>query len=208
MLRHSFDVMHIEKNVCDNIINTLLGIDGKSKDNLNSRLDLQLLGIRKDLHPVKVGEKYFLPPAPYTMSPDEKKMFCEVLKGVKFPDGYASNIHNNVRVNEKKLVGLKSHDNHILLQHLLPLAIRRILPERVCAALIRVSNFFKQIYSPVIRISDMQKLEAEIAETLCILETIFLPSFFDIMVHLTVHLPAQVCLGGPVLYHNMCPVER
>lgn len=208
MLRHSFDVMHIEKNVCDNIINTLLGIDGKSKDNLNSRLDLQLLGIRKDLHPVKVGEKYFLPPAPYTMSPDEKKMFCEVLKGVKFPDGYASNIHNNVRVNEKKLVGLKSHDNHILLQHLLPLAIRRILPERVCAALIRVSNFFKQIYSPVIRISDMQKLEAEIAETLCILETIFLPSFFDIMVHLTVHLPAQVCLGGPVLYHNMYPVER
>jgi hypothetical protein len=199
MLRHSFDVMHIEKNVCDNIINTLLGIDGKSKDNLNSCLDLQLLGIRKDLHPIKVGEKYFLPPAPYTMSPDEKEMFCEVLKGVKFPDGYASNIHNNVRVNEKKLVGLKSHDNHILLQHLLPLAIRRILPERVCAALIRVSNFFKQIYSPVIRISDMQKLEAEIAETLCILETIFLPSFFDIMVHLTVHLPAQVCLGGPVL---------
>lgn len=185
-----------------------MGIDGKSKDNLNSRLDLQLLGIRKDLHPIKVGEKYFLPPAPYTMSPDEKKMFCEVLKGVKFPDGYASNIHNNVRVNEKKLVGLKSHDNHILLQHLLPLAIRRILPERVCAALICVSNFFKQIYSPVIRISHMQKLEAEIAETLCILETIFLPSFFDIMVHLTVHLPVQVCLGGPVLYHNMYPVER
>ena len=41
MLRHNFDAMHVEKNVCDNLLYTLLGIDGKSKDNLNSRLDLQ-----------------------------------------------------------------------------------------------------------------------------------------------------------------------
>ncbi|XP_040376261.1 uncharacterized protein LOC102713149 isoform X3 [Oryza brachyantha] len=54
----------------------------------------------------------------------------------------------------------------------------------------------------------MQKLEAEIAETQCILETIFLLSFFDIMVHLMVHLPAQARIGGSVLYRNMYPVER
>ena len=111
-------------------------------------------------------------------------------------------------VKEKKLVGLKSHDNHVLLQYLLPLALRRILPEIVSAALIRVSNFFKQIYSPIIRISDMHKLESEIAETLSILETIFLPSFFDIMVHLMVHLPTQVRIAGPVQFRNMYPVER
>lgn len=90
--------MHIEKNVCDNIINTLLGIDGKSKDNLNSCLDLQLLGIRKCLHPVEVGDKFYLPPAPYSTTSDEK-MFCEVLKRVKFPDGYASDIRSRVHVN-------------------------------------------------------------------------------------------------------------
>jgi hypothetical protein len=90
-----------------------------------------------------------------------------------------SNIHNNVHVSEMKLIGLKSHDNHVLLQQLLSLAIRRILPTRVTAALIRVSNFFRKIYSSTIRVSDMQKLEAEIAETLSILETIFLPAFFD-----------------------------
>jgi hypothetical protein len=54
----------------------------------------------------------------------------------------------------------------------------------------------------------MEKLEEEIAETLSILETIFLPSFFDMMVHLMVHLPLQVRLGGPVKYSNMFPIER
>ena len=33
LLRHNLDVMHIEKNVCDSIIGTLLNIEGKTKDN-------------------------------------------------------------------------------------------------------------------------------------------------------------------------------
>jgi O-acetylhomoserine/O-acetylserine sulfhydrylase-like pyridoxal-dependent enzyme len=106
-----------------------------------------------------------MPPTQYSMSQDEKKLFCQVLKDVRLPDGVASNIHNNVHVSEMKLIGLKSHDNHVLLQQLLPLAIRRILPTQVTAALIHVSNFFKKIYSSTIRVSDMQKLEAEIADT-------------------------------------------
>jgi hypothetical protein len=56
MVRYNFDAMNIEKNVCDNIINTLLNIAGKSKDNLNARLNLQALGIRSDLDPVEVEE--------------------------------------------------------------------------------------------------------------------------------------------------------
>lgn len=40
ILRHNLDVMHIEKNVCDSILGTLLNIKGKTKDNLNSHLDL------------------------------------------------------------------------------------------------------------------------------------------------------------------------
>ena len=48
-LRHNLDVMHIEKNICDNIIGTLLNIEGKTKDTLKSRIDLTHLGIRKDL---------------------------------------------------------------------------------------------------------------------------------------------------------------
>jgi hypothetical protein len=46
----------LKKNVCDNIINTLLDIAEKSMDNLNARLDLQALGIKSDLHPVELEE--------------------------------------------------------------------------------------------------------------------------------------------------------
>jgi hypothetical protein len=69
LLRHNLDIMHIEKNVCENIYGTLLGIEGKSKDNLKAQLDLQDMKIREDLHPKKKPNgKYFLPPASYTLS--------------------------------------------------------------------------------------------------------------------------------------------
>ncbi|XP_074360834.1 uncharacterized protein LOC141701089 [Apium graveolens] len=45
------NVMHVEKNVCDNIIGTLLHMKFKSKDSLASRLDLVDMGIRPDLAP-------------------------------------------------------------------------------------------------------------------------------------------------------------
>jgi hypothetical protein len=44
--------------------------------------------------------------------------------------------------------------------------------------------------------------------TMCLLEQYFLPSFFDIMVHLTVHLVKQVELGGPVCNRWMYGFER
>jgi len=33
-VRHCIDVMHVEKNVCDSLIGTLLNIKGKTKDGL------------------------------------------------------------------------------------------------------------------------------------------------------------------------------
>ena len=150
--------MHIEKNMSESLINTFMGTTEKSKDNLNSRMDLQALGIRSDLHPVEVDDQFYLPPAPYTMSPDEKKLFCQILKGVKFPDGYASNIRHNVHVNERKIFGLKSHESHIILHHLLPIAVRKILPEIVSASVIRICTFFRKLSAPIIRISDMESV--------------------------------------------------
>ena len=50
LLRHNLHVMHIEKNFFDNIINTLLNISGKTKDNNNSMLDLPALCSRSELH--------------------------------------------------------------------------------------------------------------------------------------------------------------
>ncbi|XP_020270916.1 uncharacterized protein LOC109846101 [Asparagus officinalis] len=54
--RHLLDLMHIEKNVCDNIIGTLLDIPEKTKDHVRARFDLQHMGIRRDLHPTKSAD--------------------------------------------------------------------------------------------------------------------------------------------------------
>ncbi|RDX81187.1 hypothetical protein CR513_38169, partial [Mucuna pruriens] len=39
-VRHCMNVMHVEKNVCDSVIDMLLNIQGNIKDNMNTRLDM------------------------------------------------------------------------------------------------------------------------------------------------------------------------
>ena len=82
--------MHIEKNVCDSLIGTLLDIPGKTKDTLQARNDLKCLKIRQDLHPkdMEEGDKY-LGPASYSMSKAEKIAMCKCLHGIKVPSGYS-----------------------------------------------------------------------------------------------------------------------
>ena len=48
--------MHIEKNIGDNLIYTLLNETSKTKDHLNAQKDLQAMGIRKDLWPNDKGK--------------------------------------------------------------------------------------------------------------------------------------------------------
>ena len=40
LLRHKLNVIHIGKNVCDNLVRTLLNIKGKTKAIMIARLDL------------------------------------------------------------------------------------------------------------------------------------------------------------------------
>ncbi|CAL1382751.1 unnamed protein product [Linum trigynum] len=134
LLRYNLDVMHIEKNVCDNILWTILNVSGKSKDSVKSRLDMALMKIRHGLHPKRhVSGKLKIPIAAFSLNTKEKKTFGKVLKSVKVPDGYAANISRCVNLKNKSILGLKSHDSHILMQQLLPLAIRRLLLEQLAS---------------------------------------------------------------------------
>ena len=65
--------MHIGKNICDNILGTLLEIEGKNKDTINSRLDLKKFNIRKNYWMDDQGEKYVKPPAPWTLVKEKKE---------------------------------------------------------------------------------------------------------------------------------------
>ncbi|KAJ9541947.1 LOW QUALITY PROTEIN: hypothetical protein OSB04_028453 [Centaurea solstitialis] len=72
----------------------------------------------------------------------------------------------------------------------------------------KLSRYYRQLCSKVLRPQDLVELENEIGKTLCDLERIFPPSFFDVMVHLSVHLALEAKIGGPVHYRWMYPIER
>nr|XP_016452413.1 PREDICTED: uncharacterized protein LOC107776970 [Nicotiana tabacum] len=86
-LRHNLDPMHIEKNICDSILGTLLEIYGKSKDHVNSHYDLQEMGIQKELQPIQdvVSGTISLAKSCFYMNPDEKRRFCTVYNNAKLP---------------------------------------------------------------------------------------------------------------------------
>lgn len=111
--------MHVEKNVCNNLVGTLLDIDGKSKDNHNARRDLEKMRIRDAFHPITGDDgKIILPAACRTLSFREKNMFCRVSLDLKVPDVYSSNISRCINLEHRKITQLKSYDCHILVQQL------------------------------------------------------------------------------------------
>ncbi|KAK8949445.1 hypothetical protein KSP39_PZI005964 [Platanthera zijinensis] len=168
------------------------------------------MGIRKKLHlkATSDGKRTQLPKACFSLTKKEKSIFCGVLKNVKFPDGMASNISRCVHVEEGKIFGYKSHDAHIILHFLLQIAIRDVTPNQVAIPLIRLCSFFHCLCQKVIEPKSLDHLEVEIAETLCQLERIFPPTFFDIMVHLPILLANEVRFGGPVQFRWMYYMER
>ncbi|XP_020245207.1 uncharacterized protein LOC109823336 [Asparagus officinalis] len=161
-VHHNLDIMHIEKGVSEHIFNLLLFKDGKSKDNLQARRDLQHFNIRKELHPIpKLGKlgKFVLPNAIYHMSKLEKKIFLEVLHELKVPTGFSGSFNKKIKTVKGKIDG------------------------ELCAK--------------TIKDKELEKLQEAVPLILCKLERIFPPTFFDIIIHLTVHLATEARLAGP-----------
>ncbi|KAL0311178.1 UNVERIFIED_CONTAM: hypothetical protein Sangu_2412500 [Sesamum angustifolium] len=92
LIQHNFDVMHIEKNVFDNIFNTIMDIKGKTMDNLNARRDLKTicnhLELELDEHKPNV-----MPKAVYTLTKEQKRRVCEWICGLQFPNATSLTLH-------------------------------------------------------------------------------------------------------------------
>lgn len=88
-LRYNLDVMHIDKNICDSLLGTLLDVPGKSKDHVNSRYDLLEIGIHKELQPFKDDNngKVHVANACFSMKQEEKRLCCTVLKIPNYQKG-------------------------------------------------------------------------------------------------------------------------
>nr|GEU46707.1 hypothetical protein [Tanacetum cinerariifolium] len=145
LICHNLDVMRIEKNVFENVFNTVMDVKGKTKDNIKSREDLKRYCKRPNLNMFTQGSKLMKPKAQFALSKSEIRTICEWIKQLKFPDGYSSNISKCVNLDDCKLYGLKSHDCHVFMERLIPIAFREMLPKGICDALTEPSHYFRDI---------------------------------------------------------------
>ena len=132
----------------------------------------------------------------------------ECVSSVKVPSGYSSNIKGILKLQEKKLTNLKSHDCHVLMTKLLPIVLRGILPENVRLTIMKLCAFLNAISQKIIDPDNHTKLQNNVVQCLVEFELIFPPSFFNIMTHLIVHLVKEIDILGLVFLHNVFPFER
>ena len=208
LIRHNLDVMHIEKNVFDNIFNTVLNVPGRTKDTTKSRQELQDICERPKYAMDDATEKY--PKAEFVLDREGKQKLCEWVKSLKFPDGYASNLGRCVDFNKLRMFGMKSHDCHIFMQRLLPIALREFLATKIWEPITELCLFFRELSKTSLMEEDLSRMDDNIPIILCKLECEceFPPSFFDSMEHLPVHLAYEASIAGPVQYRWMYPFER
>ena len=159
----------------DNVFNTLMNVEGRTKDTTKSREELNEHCHRPDLKKNPTTVEY--PRACYNVDKKARQVVCDWVKGLKLPDGYASNMGRCVDEKKWKLFGMKSHDCHVFMQRLIPIAFRELLPQQVWKALTELSLFFKDLTSTTISNDEMARLESDIPIILCQLERIFSTKF-------------------------------
>jgi hypothetical protein len=111
---------------------------------------------------------------------------------MKMPTGFSSNIKSLVSMKDLTLISFNAHDCHVMLTVFLPIVIRAIGPKYMKMVITRLCYFFNFITQKVIVEAELPGLKQFIVETLCQLEMCFLPSFFDIMPHLMLHMVDQI----------------
>jgi hypothetical protein len=68
--------------------------------------------------------------------------------------------------------------------------------------------FFNAISQKVVDPMKLTKLQDDLILTMCNLQTIFPPSFFDVMLYLLIHIVHEMKYLGLVFLHQMYPFER
>jgi hypothetical protein len=165
---HAIDTMHVTKGVFESTICLLLDIAGKTNDGLNACKDLQVLGIREEIHPQdRPNEKIYLPPASYTLTIEEKRAICKYLRGIRVPTGFSTNIKKLVSMLELKVSGYDTHDCNTLLSLILAITLRAVNHPYLRMVITRMYHFFNAISKKVIDVVELDEIHKEMQETMC-----------------------------------------
>jgi len=123
--------MHIQKNMFENIFNMVMDVKGRTKDNIKVRMDIMLFCYRKIMKLVYAGSRIAKPKASFALDKNAQLLVYQWLKSLRFPNGHASNISRLVNLKDYRLYEMKSHDRHVFMKTLIPLAYRDLLPNGI-----------------------------------------------------------------------------
>ncbi|KAL0389045.1 UNVERIFIED_CONTAM: hypothetical protein Scaly_0261600 [Sesamum calycinum] len=76
-----------------------------------------------------------IPKVVYTLMKEQKKRICEWIRGLKFPDGYASSIARCVDMTELRMHDMKNHDSNIFMLKLIPVVFHEMLLDHMWSPL-------------------------------------------------------------------------
>ncbi|KAL0329075.1 UNVERIFIED_CONTAM: hypothetical protein Sradi_4894200 [Sesamum radiatum] len=139
MIRHNLNVIHIKKNVFDDIFNMVMNIKEKTKDNMNTRRDLKIICKHPELELDK-SRPNVMTKAFYTMAKEQKRRVCEWICGLNFSYGYVYNLARCIDMIELRMHGMKSHDCHVFMQKLILTAFHEMLLSIVAIILCNLEN--------------------------------------------------------------------
>jgi hypothetical protein len=106
------------------------------------------------------------PRASFVLEKNTQLLVYKWLKSLRFSDGHASNISRLVNMEECRLYGVKSHDCHVFMQTLIPLAFCDLLSNGIWDALMEISHFFIDLCSSKLNVDHIERLKTNIIETL------------------------------------------
>ena len=98
------------------------------------------------------------PPSCFTLDPKEVDQLFKCLAGIKVSSGYYGKISRYLDTKKKRFSGMKSHDCHVMMTQLLPVAHRGIMDTHVRETLTDLCHFFDAISRKSISLKQLHRL--------------------------------------------------
>jgi hypothetical protein len=137
--------MHIEKNVCSTLFKTVTNEKGTKANSVEQRQEMEAMGIMQHMWVIEEGVDttgttvYEAEYALWVLTKKEFKIMIDLIKNIRTPRGYGSSFQ--YKFPDYKISGMKTHDYHNLLHHILPIAIRGLLMVGIRQIFYRLGGF-------------------------------------------------------------------
>jgi hypothetical protein len=132
LIMNCLDVMHVENNVCENVIRTICG----EKDNKGVRRNLEVQNLCPHLWLTRNPQNpswWIMPHANYVLNEREFSTFESWFASLKVPYVHSASLVKHVST--ERWASMKACYWHVLMQTLLPLYLRGLMQENTQKAI-------------------------------------------------------------------------